>query len=183
MAKKEAPIQSSAALDQRSLSSHPFQLSVTYRLFDSLETRRQHRIPQHIPRHRGPPLPQPLLHQWSHRRRRYRDPNLRDRESNHAHRPDSAKDPKAGSRTINPTLQATENYREHCEAHCPRAVMSENCSSWFNGGVKGGRLIASWLGSGLHTNIVRREPKWEDWEYSYWLGSGNRFEYFENGRT
>ncbi|CZR60612.1 related to monooxigenase [Phialocephala subalpina] len=88
-----------------------------------------------------------------------------------------------GIRTIAPTLQATEDFRAYCEAYFPTTVMSENCSSWFNGGVKGGRVIASWPGSGLHANVVRREPRWEDWEYTYRSSSGNRFAYFGNGWT
>lgn len=88
-----------------------------------------------------------------------------------------------GIRTVVPTLQATEDFRAYCEEYFPRTVMSENCSSWFNGGIKGGRVLANWPGSGLHANLVRREPRWEDWEYTYRSGSGNRFAYFGNGWT
>ena len=61
--------------------------------------------------------------------------------------------------------------------------MSEECSSWFNGGIKGGRVIANWPGSGLHANNVRKNPRWEDWEYTYRSESGNRFAYFGNEWT
>ncbi|TVY56807.1 putative sterigmatocystin biosynthesis monooxygenase stcW [Lachnellula cervina] len=88
-----------------------------------------------------------------------------------------------GIRTISPSLQATEDFRAYCEAYFPRTVMSENCSSWFNGGIRGGRVVGSWPGSGLHANIVRREPRWEDWEYTYQSKSSNRFAYFGNGWT
>ncbi|KUJ09071.1 putative flavin-binding monooxygenase [Mollisia scopiformis] len=88
-----------------------------------------------------------------------------------------------GIRTITPSFQATEDFRAYCEAYFPRTVLSENCSSWFNGGIKGGRVIASWPGSGLHANVVRREPRWEDWEYTYRSSSENRFAYFGNGWT
>lgn len=88
-----------------------------------------------------------------------------------------------GIQTITPTLQATEDFRAYCESYFPRTVMSEDCSSWFNGGIKGGRVIANWPGSGLHANNVRRDPRWEDWEYIYRSDSGNRFAYFGNGWT
>ncbi|KAJ9145015.1 FAD/NAD(P)-binding domain-containing protein [Pleurostoma richardsiae] len=86
-------------------------------------------------------------------------------------------------RTMAPTRQAADDFQAYCEAYFPRTVLSENCSSWFNGGVKGGRVIANWPGSGLHANAVRREPRWEDWEYTYRSVSGNRFAYFGNGWT
>jgi len=86
-------------------------------------------------------------------------------------------------RTITPTLQATEEFRAYCEAYFPRTLATENCSSWYNGGIKGGRVLAMWPGSGLHANNVRREPRWEDWEYTYRSESGNRFAYFGNGWT
>jgi cation diffusion facilitator CzcD-associated flavoprotein CzcO len=88
-----------------------------------------------------------------------------------------------GIRTITPSLQATEDFQAYCEAYFPHTVMSEECSSWFNGGIKGGRVIANWPGSGLHANVVRREPRWEDWEYTYRSDSKNRFAYFGNGWT
>lgn len=84
---------------------------------------------------------------------------------------------------IMPSLQATEDFRAYCEAYFPRTVMSEDCSSWYNGGIRGGRVIGNWPGSGLHVNAVRREPRWEDWEYTYKSTSGNRFAYFGNGTT
>ncbi|KAH7413258.1 hypothetical protein BKA64DRAFT_660631 [Cadophora sp. MPI-SDFR-AT-0126] len=86
-----------------------------------------------------------------------------------------------GIKTITPTRQATEDFRAYCEAYFPKTVMSEDCSSWFNGGIKGGRVIANWPGSGLHANSVRRDPRWEGWEYTYRSDSGNRFAYFGNG--
>ncbi|KAK7221611.1 hypothetical protein V2G26_009614 [Clonostachys chloroleuca] len=88
-----------------------------------------------------------------------------------------------GIRSMAPTLQATEDFRAFCEAYFPRTVLSEECRSWFNGGQKGGRVIANWPGSGTHANMVRKDPRWEDWEYSYQSETGNRFAYFGNGWT
>ena len=86
-------------------------------------------------------------------------------------------------RTMMPTRQATDDFQAYCDAYFPKTVLSEECSSWFNGGIKGGRVIANWPGSGLHANAVRRDPRWEDWEYTYKSTSGNRFAYFGNGWT
>lgn len=86
-----------------------------------------------------------------------------------------------GIRTIAPTAEATRDFRAYCESFFPRTVMSENCSSWYNGGIPGGRIHGIWPGSGTHLNIVRREPRWEDFEYTYHNAQGNRFGYFGNG--
>lgn len=61
--------------------------------------------------------------------------------------------------------------------------MSEYCSSWYNGGIKGGRIHGIWPGSAGHVNAVRREPRWEDWEYTYLNPQGNRFGWLGNGWT
>jgi cation diffusion facilitator CzcD-associated flavoprotein CzcO len=84
-------------------------------------------------------------------------------------------------RTIQPTEAATKDFRAYCESFFPRTVMSENCSSWYNGGINGGRIHGIWPGSGSHLNIVRRQVRWEDYEYTYLNRQGNRFGYFGNG--
>ncbi|KAG4413121.1 hypothetical protein IFR04_013738 [Cadophora malorum] len=88
-----------------------------------------------------------------------------------------------GIRTVTSSIQTTENFRAYHEAYFLKTVISEECSSWFNGGIKGGRVIANWPGSGLHANNVRKNPRWEDWEYTYRSESGNRFAYFGNEWT
>lgn len=88
-----------------------------------------------------------------------------------------------GIRTLSPTQQATEDFQAYCDAYFPRTVLKDNCRSWFNNGISGGRILANWPGSGLHANLVRREPRWEDWQYTYRTTSGNRFAYLGNGWT
>ncbi|KAL3425486.1 hypothetical protein PVAG01_02277 [Phlyctema vagabunda] len=88
-----------------------------------------------------------------------------------------------GIRTITPTPEATRDFRAYCESFFPRTVMSEQCSSWYNGNIVGGRVHGMWPGSGSHVNMVRREPRWEDFSYTYRTTSGNRFAYFGNGFT
>lgn len=61
--------------------------------------------------------------------------------------------------------------------------MSEVCSSWYNGGIAGGRIHGIWPGSGTHAVLSRRDPRWEDFEYTYRNEQGNRFAWLGNGWT
>ncbi|OAL47186.1 FAD/NAD(P)-binding domain-containing protein [Pyrenochaeta sp. DS3sAY3a] len=88
-----------------------------------------------------------------------------------------------GIRSMVPSAAATRDFRAYCESFFPRTVMAESCSSWYNGGIKGGRIHGVWPGSGSHVNAVRRSPRWEDWEYTYINSQGNRFAWLGNGWT
>lgn len=88
-----------------------------------------------------------------------------------------------GIRTITPSRAAVDDFRAYTESFWPGTVLSEECSSWYNGGVKGGRVVALWPGSGSHVNYVRRDIRWEDFDYTYHNRQGNRFAYFGNGST
>ncbi|KAH8686387.1 hypothetical protein BGZ61DRAFT_589577 [Ilyonectria robusta] len=88
-----------------------------------------------------------------------------------------------GIRSMAPSAAATRDFRAYCEAFFPRTVMSHHCSSWYNGGIKGGRIHGLWPGSGAHVDLVRKEPRWEDFEYTYWNAQGNRFGWLGNGWT
>ncbi|CAG9945695.1 unnamed protein product [Clonostachys rosea f. rosea IK726] len=88
-----------------------------------------------------------------------------------------------GIRSLAPTQAATDDFRAYCEAFFPRTVMSEYCSSWYNGGIKGGRITGIWPGSAGHVAIVRKDPRWEDFEFTYHNGQGNRFAWLGNGWT
>ncbi|RMZ81288.1 hypothetical protein DV737_g2550, partial [Chaetothyriales sp. CBS 132003] len=92
-----------------------------------------------------------------------------------------------GIKTITPSKAATDDFVEYCDAFFPKTVLSENCSSWMNGGRAGSRIHGIWPGSAGHITWVRKEPRWEDWEYEYldddqgnkvtnrfanWLGNG-----------
>ncbi|KAF3806932.1 hypothetical protein GCG54_00007184 [Colletotrichum gloeosporioides] len=61
--------------------------------------------------------------------------------------------------------------------------MSESCSSWYNGGIKGGRIHGLWPGSAAHVDLVRKDPRWEDFSYTYNNPQGNRFGWLGNGWT
>ncbi|KAI1491258.1 hypothetical protein F5X96DRAFT_484518 [Biscogniauxia mediterranea] len=89
-----------------------------------------------------------------------------------------------GIKSITPSQRATDDFVEYSDAFFKTTVLSENCSSWYNGATPGGRIHGLWPGSGAHVGIVQREPRWEDWEYEYLHGSGNRFLwYFGKGTT
>ncbi|MBE3044058.1 hypothetical protein IMZ48_16105, partial [Candidatus Bathyarchaeota archaeon] len=89
-----------------------------------------------------------------------------------------------GIKSITPSRKATDDFISYCDAFFATTVMSDACSSWYNGGKAGARIHGLWPGSAAHLTIVRREPRWEDFEYEYLEGSGNRFMwYLGNGWT
>ncbi|KAL5354940.1 hypothetical protein BJX96DRAFT_170196 [Aspergillus floccosus] len=97
-----------------------------------------------------------------------------------------------GIKAMVPSKQATDDFVEYCDRFYPRTVWTanddsspgqKNCSSWYNGGRPGGRVHGLFPGSAVHLNYIRRDPRWEDWEYTYTNPSGNRFAYFGNGWT
>ena len=88
-----------------------------------------------------------------------------------------------GIKTIMPSKKAADDFQEYSTAFFAKTALSDHCSSWYNGGKPGGRIAGIWPGSATHVTIVRREPRWEDYEYSY-LRDDNRFAwYFGNGRS
>lgn len=89
-----------------------------------------------------------------------------------------------GIKTISPSRKAADDFTAYNDAFFETTVLSENCSSWYNGGLPGGRIHGLWPGSASHLTVVQRDPRWEDWEYEYLSESGNRFAwYFGNGST
>ncbi|KAF2023486.1 FAD/NAD(P)-binding domain-containing protein [Setomelanomma holmii] len=87
-----------------------------------------------------------------------------------------------GLKSIAPSKEAADDFVDYCDAFFPTTVLTDNCSSWNNGGIPGQRIHGLWPGSAAHITIVRREPRWEDWEYER-EHKGNRFAYFGNGYT
>ncbi|KAJ3493612.1 hypothetical protein NLG97_g4625 [Lecanicillium saksenae] len=89
-----------------------------------------------------------------------------------------------GIKSIDVDVKAADDFNEFSDAFFKTTVFSDNCSSWYNGGKPGGRVHGIWPGSAAHLTVVRREPRWEDWNYKYLSGSGNRFHwYLGNGST
>jgi len=89
-----------------------------------------------------------------------------------------------GIRSMAPSEAATNDFIEYADAFFTGTVLSENCSSWYNGGQPGARIHGLFPGSEGHLTAVRKCPRWEDWEYEYLGNSQNRFQWFlGNGQT
>ncbi|CAI7629609.1 unnamed protein product [Penicillium bialowiezense] len=88
-----------------------------------------------------------------------------------------------GIKSIEPSKQAADDFVAYCDQFYPRTVWTANCSSWYNGGQPGARIHGLFPASASSVNYIRRDPRWEDWEYTYVNPSGNRFAYFGNGWT
>lgn len=81
-----------------------------------------------------------------------------------------------GIKSLVPKKEAADDFVEYSDAFFSKTVLADGCSSWYNGGRPGARIHGLWPGSSLHVTTVRREPRWEDWEYEYVEESkGNRF--------
>lgn len=85
-------------------------------------------------------------------------------------------------RTFVPSKAATEDFARYCDQFYGRTVWSADCSSWYKGGRRDGKIHGLFPGSATMSNIIRREPRWEDFEYTY-VNESNRFAYFGNGWT
>lgn len=89
-----------------------------------------------------------------------------------------------GIKTVQPSRKAADEFLDYSDAFFATTVLSENCSSWYNGGRPGSRIHGLWPGSAAQQTIVYRHPRWEDWDYEYLSDTGNRFAwYFGVGST
>lgn len=89
-----------------------------------------------------------------------------------------------GIKSLSPSKQAADDFVEYSDAFFAKTVLTDKCSSWYNGGRPGARIHGLWPGSAGHITFVRQEPRWEDWEYKYIGDSKNRFaHYLGNGWT
>lgn len=89
-----------------------------------------------------------------------------------------------GIRSMVPQERAAKDFTDYADAYFAQTVLSDNCSSWYNGGRPGARVHGLFPASEGHLTVVRKEPRWEDREYEHLGDSGNRFQwYFGNGKT
>ncbi|KAK5992935.1 FAD-binding monooxygenase moxY [Cladobotryum mycophilum] len=87
-----------------------------------------------------------------------------------------------GIKSMDPSSRAADDFAAYSDAFFKKTVLTDGCSSSHNGERPGGRIYGFWPGSAMHLAIIRREPRWEDWNYQYLSESGNRFLwYFGNG--
>ncbi|CAH0027963.1 unnamed protein product [Clonostachys rhizophaga] len=88
-----------------------------------------------------------------------------------------------GIKAIAPSPRATNDFAQYADSFFSKTVLSEDCSSWYNGGRPGERVHGVWPGSAAHKSIAYLDPRWEDWEYEYKTPE-NRFSFFfGNGFT
>jgi len=88
-----------------------------------------------------------------------------------------------GIKTFAPSQAATDDFMEYSDTFFAKTVWTDNCSSWANGGRPGGRIHGHWAGSASHVNFIRKDPRWEDFEWTSKSETGNRFAWFGNGWT
>lgn len=89
-----------------------------------------------------------------------------------------------GIKSITPKQKATDDFIEYADVFFAKTVLSDNCSSWYNGGRPGSRIHGLWPGSAAHVTRARRDPRWEDYDYEYLDKEQNRFWwYLGNGLT
>jgi hypothetical protein len=84
-------------------------------------------------------------------------------------------------RTVDVQTRAVDEFIEHTYEFMKRTAWSDNCSSWFKNGTVDGPVVAIWPGSRLNWFEALREPRFEDFTYTY--ETRNRFQYFGNGFT
>lgn len=51
-----------------------------------------------------------------------------------------------GIKSLSPSQKATDDFIEYADAFFSKTVLSDNCSSWYNGGKPGGRIHGVWPG-------------------------------------
>ncbi|KAG4410689.1 hypothetical protein IFR04_016172 [Cadophora malorum] len=86
-----------------------------------------------------------------------------------------------GVRSLEVRRDAVADLTEHIDVYMPRTVWSGNCRSWYKNGTADGRVTAIWPGSSLHFMDVLKDPRWEDFKWTY--DGGNRFSFLGNGRS
>ncbi len=80
-----------------------------------------------------------------------------------------------------PKLEAVQDFLAYRDNFMKRTVWNDNCKSWYKSGSKSGKITAVWAGSSLHYLETMKEPRYEDWNFSY-VG-GSRFAYLGNGHS
>lgn len=78
--------------------------------------------------------------------------------------------------------ERVKQYAAHTHAYLKKSIFGQPCKSWFKRGTEEGRNIAYYCGNALNLLYAQRNPRWEDWDYTYlpemgdnplsWLGNG-----------
>ncbi|KAJ9144222.1 FAD/NAD(P)-binding domain-containing protein [Pleurostoma richardsiae] len=67
--------------------------------------------------------------------------------------------------SIEPKAQRVADFSAIVDEYFKRTVFSDECSSWYRGGRRSGRIVALWPGSTPHCLEALRAPRWEDYDY------------------
>ncbi|KAK7455091.1 hypothetical protein VKT23_010961 [Stygiomarasmius scandens] len=84
-------------------------------------------------------------------------------------------------RSMEPDLQAQNDYNDVWEIMMEDRVWTDNCSSWYKAGTTDGKPDALYPGSALQYLELLSDPRWEDWNYTYKYSS--RFSFLGNGTS
>ncbi|THV03942.1 cyclohexanone monooxygenase [Dendrothele bispora CBS 962.96] len=84
-------------------------------------------------------------------------------------------------RSMEPDLQAQNDYNDVWEVMMEDRVWTDSCSSWYKAGTTDGKPDALYPGSALQYLELLSEPRWEDWKYTYRYS--NRFSFLGNGTS
>jgi len=79
--------------------------------------------------------------------------------------------------------RCVNNMMAFADHYLKRTVHQQDCSSWYKGGTKDGKIRAIWCGTSLHLMEAMRNPRWEDFDWApmdsqdgpeqfLWLGNG-----------
>ncbi|KAF2771591.1 putative dimethylaniline monooxygenase [Teratosphaeria nubilosa] len=77
-----------------------------------------------------------------------------------------------------PKQEAVDDFKRHRELFLLRTAWSSPCRSWFKGGTVDGPIMM-WPGSRLHFFEALKDPRFEDYNWTY--QANNRFSFWGNG--
>lgn len=87
--------------------------------------------------------------------------------------------------SIEPKAQRVADFSAMVDEYFKRTVFSDECSSWYRGGRRSGRIVALWPGSTPHCLEALRAPRWEDYDYEPVVdetgSAGNALRWMGNG--
>ncbi|KAJ5463430.1 hypothetical protein N7475_008374 [Penicillium sp. IBT 31633x] len=84
-----------------------------------------------------------------------------------------------GVKSVVVGAQATADFIEHKDAVMKNLTFSGSCNSWYKGGTSDGKIIGVWPGSLNHFMECLKEPRLQDFEFTY--QTPNRFAFIGKG--
>jgi hypothetical protein len=81
-----------------------------------------------------------------------------------------------------PKDEVVDEMIQHGDVFMKDTVWTHSCRSWYKNNTTDGRVTAVWPGSTLHYMESIKNPRWEDYDYTY-KDQGCRFSYIGNGTT